>query len=250
MIRVGPLLISSHRRGIRSRGEFFRISSQTFHILELLIQANGATLSGKEMMGHVWPDSVVKRNNVDVHFAALRKALAGDRDLIRTIPARDYRLIAPGSAVATSAWAMAGSGPSLTHLARMRSAIVFGREGSISDIVDAVSTAKTVTLVGSGGTGKTRVAMEVAARVEDLLCHGVIFRRSHAVQCAVPAKLQSELGNLRAALHWAFSPDANRRLAADLAAVAVPDRFDESLIDGCSERAQLHSKRCWIQMRG
>ena len=95
MIQIGHLQVSLGNREIRSNGESLRIGSRAFEILELLIRANGALVSKDEIMRSVWPNSVVEENNLQVHVAALRKALAGDRDLIRTVPGRGYQLIAP-----------------------------------------------------------------------------------------------------------------------------------------------------------
>jgi tetratricopeptide (TPR) repeat protein len=48
-----------------------------------------------------------------------------------------------------------------------------------------------------------------------------------------------ELGNLRTALDWAFSPDGDRGVGIALAAVAVPCLLDLSLVDECCERARI-----------
>lgn len=69
------------------------MSSRAFDILELLIRANGALVSKDEIMQRVWPHTVVEENNLQVHVVALRKALAGDRNLIVTVPRRGYRLL-------------------------------------------------------------------------------------------------------------------------------------------------------------
>jgi DNA-binding winged helix-turn-helix (wHTH) protein len=93
MIQIGLLQVSLDDRTILVHGESLRIGSRAFDILELLIQANGALVSKDETMKSVWPDSIVEENNVHVHVAALRKALADERDLIRTVPGRGYRFV-------------------------------------------------------------------------------------------------------------------------------------------------------------
>src|ERR1700754_3282595 len=110
MIQIGHLQVSLGNREIRSNGESLRIGSRAFEILELLIRANGALVSKDEIMRSVWPNSVVEENNLQVHVAALRKALAGDRDLIRTVPGRGYQLVA-----------LSGDAARLTHDAALES---------------------------------------------------------------------------------------------------------------------------------
>lgn len=51
--------------------------------------------------------------------------------------------------------------------------------------------------------------------------------------------VRRELGNLRAALDWAFSPDGHAETGIALAAVAVPCLLDLSLVDECRERARV-----------
>jgi predicted ATPase/DNA-binding SARP family transcriptional activator len=57
----------------------------------------------------------------------------------------------------------------------VRSALtpLVGRERELGLIDDAVSEARFVTLVGPGGSGKTRLAIELAPRVQDRFPHGV-----------------------------------------------------------------------------
>ncbi|KAB0662345.1 transcriptional regulator, partial [Burkholderia territorii] len=93
MIRIGTLHVFLDRREIRSNGKLLRIGSRAFEILELLIRANGALVSKDEIMQRVWPHTIVEENNLQVHIAALRKALANDRNLIVTVPGRGYRLV-------------------------------------------------------------------------------------------------------------------------------------------------------------
>src|SRR5471032_2964666 len=93
MVRIGQLLISLESREIQLDSESLRIGSRAFDTLELLIRAQGTLVSKDEIMRRVWPDTVVEENNLQVHVAALRKALGADRDLIKTVPGRGYRLI-------------------------------------------------------------------------------------------------------------------------------------------------------------
>ena len=51
--------------------------------------------------------------------------------------------------------------------------------------------------------------------------------------------VRRELGNLRAALDWAFSASGDAALGIALSAVAVPCLFDLSLVDECRERARV-----------
>ena len=41
----------------------------------------------------VWPTTVVEKNNLQVHISALRRAFGDERERLRTVPGRGYRLV-------------------------------------------------------------------------------------------------------------------------------------------------------------
>src|SRR5258708_859457 len=92
MIQIGQLHVSLEHRTIRLHGEPVRLGSRAFDILELLIDKNGALVSKKEIMRHVWPDTIVEENSLHVQIAAIRRAFGVERELIVTVPGRGYRL--------------------------------------------------------------------------------------------------------------------------------------------------------------
>ncbi|KVC20359.1 transcriptional regulator [Burkholderia diffusa] len=184
MIRIGTLHVFLDRREIRSNGKLLRIGSRAFEILELLIRANGALVSKDEIMQRVWPRTIVEENNLQVHIAALRKALANDRNLIVTVPGRGYRLVG-------------GQGERAAPVRRATSRLalapteLIGREQTVAEVLVALDAARVVTLVGAGGIGKTRVALEAAARAEASFPDGAAFVSLATVACPqfVPAAL-------------------------------------------------------------
>ena len=81
------------------------------------------------------------------------------------------------------------------NLRRAASAIV-GRDAELADIVAAVRSRRLVTLTGVGGVGKTRLALEVAARLSDEFPDGVWLFEFAAVNdpAAVPEAVAAVLG--------------------------------------------------------
>jgi class 3 adenylate cyclase len=73
---------------------------------------------------------------------------------------------------------------------------LIGRESEIAEISDAVRSHRLVTLTGVGGVGKTRLAVEVAARLADEFPDGVWFFELAAVTdpAAVPDAVAAVLG--------------------------------------------------------
>ncbi|RQZ39753.1 winged helix-turn-helix domain-containing protein [Burkholderia sp. Bp9099] len=211
MIRIGTLHVFLDRREIRSNGKLLRIGSRAFEILELLIRANGALVSKDEIMQRVWPHTVVEENNLQVHVAALRKALADNRNLIITVPGRGYRLV--GGQAQAQAPAAAPVRPATSRLAPAPTALI-GREQTVADVLAALDTARVVTLVGAGGIGKTRVALEAAMRAEARFPDGAAFVSLATVACPhfVPDALAGAFGLVH--------PAGSLTLEAVLASVA------------------------------
>jgi predicted ATPase len=85
--------------------------------------------------------------------------------------------------------------PTPGNLRRAASAIV-GRDAELADIIAAVRSRRMVTLTGVGGVGKTRLALEVAARLSDEFPDGVWLFEFGAVNdpAAVPEAVAAVLG--------------------------------------------------------
>ncbi len=74
----------------------------------VLIEADGSLVTKDELLNRVWPGIVVEPGNLKVQIAALRKALGGERDFIRTECGRGYRFTAAvrSTAAAQEWWSM------------------------------------------------------------------------------------------------------------------------------------------------
>jgi TolB-like protein len=72
------------------------LKSRAFEVLAVLAEAHGQEVSKDEILGKVWPGTIVEENNLQVHISALRKALGEPRERpvhLFTIPGRGYRLV-------------------------------------------------------------------------------------------------------------------------------------------------------------
>lgn len=113
-------------------------------------------------------------------------------------PARLHRLVVPGAA-ADARPLRTIEAPS--NLPGEVTALV-GREDEIATVRDALAGTRIVTLTGPGGSGKTRLALGVAAAVRDRFPHGVWFVDLASVRD--PALLESSIAS---ALGLRESPD-------------------------------------------
>jgi DNA-binding winged helix-turn-helix (wHTH) protein len=67
------------------------LGARAFDLLLALLEADGALVTKDELLDQVWPGIVVSEENLKVQVSRLRKALGGDRELIRTDFGRGYR---------------------------------------------------------------------------------------------------------------------------------------------------------------
>jgi predicted ATPase len=104
-------------------------------------------------MDLVWPGLVVEENNLQVHVMTLRKLLGAHA--IATVSGRGYRW----TCVPDEAPAAAAPRPAVA-----RDDGLLGRDDMVADVLAAFDAGTPlVTLTGTGGAGKTRIAQRVAA---------------------------------------------------------------------------------------
>lgn len=84
--------------------------------------------------------------------------------------------------------------PSLNNLPQQITSFI-GREKELQDICQKMSTARLVTLTGSGGVGKTRIAIQTAANMQEIFQDGVWFVELAAIsdEKLVPHAIASAL---------------------------------------------------------
>ena len=94
----GPFRLNPAERLLLENGKPLRLGSRALEILIMLVERAGETVLKDQLIGRVWPDTVVEEGALRVHVAALRKALGHGRDrnrFITSIPGRGYSFAAP-----------------------------------------------------------------------------------------------------------------------------------------------------------
>jgi ABC-type glutathione transport system ATPase component len=113
-----------------------------------------------------------------VHISSLRKLLGKDKELIETIPRRGYRLIRSPQPEDHTVEAPGDPAPMASELPSNNVPLCYtpliGREHALEDVKAALDSAPLVTLVGSGGIGKTQLVLK-AARVQTSRFAEVIY---------------------------------------------------------------------------
>jgi DNA-binding winged helix-turn-helix (wHTH) protein/predicted ATPase len=172
-MKIGELEVARESRQLFARGVAVRMSSRAFDLLELLLDANGALVSTEQILSKVWPSTVVEENNIQVHICTLRRLFGEQRHLIQTVSGRGYRLTVPViceepepiTEQAVQAVCVASEEPTLPvpfPLPDVHGPLV-ARDDNIERLIsDLESGTPVITLSGPAGSGKSRLAIEVA----------------------------------------------------------------------------------------
>ena len=150
-------------RQLLREGSPVPIGSTALEVLRLLLAARGELVTKNELFDAVWSDVIVVENTLHQHIRALRKALGGQSDLICTVSGRGYRF------AGTVREVMVDSGPVALDLGKPAAiasplTALIGRDNELAAIELLLRSNRCVTLLGSGGIGKTRLALAIARR--------------------------------------------------------------------------------------
>jgi len=171
---------------LTKHGEPIDLGSRSLEILIVLLARANEVVSKRDLLRQVWPDAVVEEGSLRFHIASLRKALgdgsAGAR-YITTVPGRGYCFVAP-IVRSTGGGGGGGGGESnqaqpartipQTHLPARLLRMV-GRTDDVHQISARVLADRFVTVLGSGGVGKTTVAIAVGHDLLETFSGAVVF---------------------------------------------------------------------------
>jgi predicted ATPase/DNA-binding winged helix-turn-helix (wHTH) protein len=180
--RFGHFDLRPAPRQLLLDGQPVSVGARAFDMLLALIERHDRVVGRDELFDLVWPGLVVEENNLRQQVSALRK-LIGAASLL-TVPGRGYRFgLAPQ--VEREAAATAGYGledpPAPAQQAEapnnlpLNLPVLIGRDQDLASVLNLLARAPVLTLVGAGGVGKTRFALELAATAQRAYRHGVWF---------------------------------------------------------------------------
>jgi predicted ATPase/DNA-binding winged helix-turn-helix (wHTH) protein len=165
----GGCQVSLRRRELKRSGQIVVLGSRAFDILVTLIERRGKVVSKDELMESVWPGRIVEENTLEAQISALRRALGEDRRTVRTVSGRGYQFTGELTAVESPGNT---TGVLVDQHLPVGVTPLIGREVSLRQIAEIAAGRRLITLVGSGGVGKTRLAIEVARSLAPRFAEG------------------------------------------------------------------------------
>ncbi|MBY3165661.1 transcriptional regulator [Rhizobium laguerreae] len=180
----GPFQLIATKRLLLRDQQPVTIGSRALDILILLVEHSGSVVTRRKIIDHVWPDLTVEDANLRVHIASLRKALGDGLNgarYVTNVTGRGYCFVAPLSTPrGTTSDVAASPAPTTTTSVRgprlpSRLARIIGRDGAISALTELVLSKRFVTVMGSGGMGKTTVAVISSHELLEAFDQAVFF---------------------------------------------------------------------------
>jgi len=178
-LEFGHFRLLTRQRELRLGDVPVPLGSRAFDVLLILVEAEGALVTKEELLARVWPGAVVEESNIQVQVSALRKALGEERGLILTVPLRGYRFTGEVRALDAEGRALPSGGPASVAVRQAPTNLpapvsdFIGRESDLRALRELLRHNRLVTVLGTGGIGKTRLGLETARGMLEEFADGV-----------------------------------------------------------------------------
>lgn len=166
--RFGEFLLDVGRFTLSGPAGPVHVEPQVFEVLHQLILDRDRVVSKEELLDAVWGDRFVSESALTSRIKAARRAVGDDgqaQRVIKTVHGRGYQFVAE---VRTETTRDRQAPPRLRN-------VPLGRDADIDSVVERLRAARLTTITGTGGIGKTTVALAVAERLQAEWADGIVF---------------------------------------------------------------------------
>jgi predicted ATPase/DNA-binding winged helix-turn-helix (wHTH) protein/Tfp pilus assembly protein PilF len=222
--RFGQVEIRPAERQLLVEGRPAPLGARAFDVLIALIDRRDRVVTKNELFDLVWPGLVVEENNLHVQISTLRKVLGSQS--VATIPGRGFRFTPQLEESRAPSCAL----PARNHNLPAQLNSFIGRQDELVELKKLLATSRLVTLTSPGGTGKTRLSLQVAYELLPEYPDGVWF-----VELAAVADGRRVAQAVASAL--AVKEDAGGRVE-DALVRHIRDRHTLVILDNCEHVLQ------------
>lgn len=162
--RIGPFVLDAETGVLSEDGKPVALGRRAVAVLAVLVRSASEFVPKARILEAAWPGVVVEEGNLAVQISSIRRELRrapGGERWLETLAGRGYRFVGPVTPVAAGG-ADGRSGAARTNLPEPLTSFV-GRERELAELRAMLTQDRLLTLTGTGGVGKTRLAMRVAA---------------------------------------------------------------------------------------
>jgi predicted ATPase/DNA-binding winged helix-turn-helix (wHTH) protein len=180
--RFADFVLDLERGALLKANREVKLRPKVFDALRFLVENRSRLVRKEELIQALWPDAFVTDDSLVQCMVELRRALE-DRaqEILKTIPRRGYVFEAAVTSEANEdpsqeASASASRVTTTSRLPVPRTPLI-GRERELSEIQQLLldTGVRLVTLTGSGGSGKTRLGLQVAENLASQFAGQVYF---------------------------------------------------------------------------
>ena len=171
---IGPFRLEPEAGVLFNAGVCSPLGPRGVAVLTVLVRRANQYVGKAAIMDAVWPGVVVEENSLAAQIAAIRRVLAqtpGGERWVETLARRGYRFVGPVTEAREDV-GKASAARALSNLVQPRTSFI-GRERALAEIKKLLPGTRLLTLVGIGGIGKTRLAVQVAREVVEHYRDGV-----------------------------------------------------------------------------
>ncbi|HKE42836.1 MAG TPA: tetratricopeptide repeat protein [Casimicrobiaceae bacterium] len=161
---VGPFRLDPATSLLTLSGVPVALGRRAANVLTVLVRSPQQWISKAQLLESAWPGSVVEEGNLAVQIWSLRRALAqapGGEGWIETLAGRGYRFVGPVQTVELLEVPQPSASPRAdrNHSLPAEVDAFVGRAGVLGELASALNDrARVVSIHGTGGAGKTRLA--------------------------------------------------------------------------------------------
>jgi len=241
--RFGPFTLLPAERLLERDGVPIRLGGRALDILVALVDAAGETVGKKDLLERVWPNMVVEEGSLRFHIVAIRKALGDGGGINRYIvntANKGYTFVARVERQRLASTPP----PAKLHGAKPMPALsgaMIGRLEEVGVLLTLLLQRRFVTIMGSGGIGKTTVAVAVSQAAMAQFGDDV-----HFVDLSTLSNAGLVHATIAAAVGLVHSLDDLRALRANLAERRCLILLDccEHVVDEAAELAEVLIRDC------
>lgn len=165
---------------LKRAGELIALEPQVFGLLAYLIQHRDRLVSKDELLDELWGHRFVSESALATQIKSLRRAVGDDgrsQRVVKTVHGRGYRFVAALKEAASPPSPAAAPVVAATpehNLPRERSPL-FGRHEDLLRLTNVLQQHRLVSILGIGGTGKTRLSVALGRLLLENFPDGVWF---------------------------------------------------------------------------